>query len=34
MANALSRLSDETKLVGVLNQTYDVHLFILQPEWL
>jgi hypothetical protein len=33
MANALSRLPNQTKLVGVLDQTCDVHLFTLQ-QWL
>jgi hypothetical protein len=34
MAYALSRLPNHTKLVGVSDQTYDAHLFTLQPQWL
>jgi hypothetical protein len=34
MADALSRLPNQTKPIGVPNQTCDVHLFILQPKWL
>ncbi len=34
MANALSRLPNHTKPVGVPYQTCDAHLFILQHEWL
>jgi hypothetical protein len=34
MANALSVLCNQSKLVGVLDQTFDSHLFILQLEWL
>jgi hypothetical protein len=34
MANALSRLPNHTKLVGIPYQTYDAHMFTLQPEWL
>ncbi len=34
MADALNRLPNQTKLVGVLDQTYDFHLFTLQHEWL
>jgi len=34
MANALSRLLNQTKYVGIPYQPYDVHLFTLQPEWL
>jgi hypothetical protein len=34
MANALSILLNHIELVGVLNQTYDAHLFTLQPKWL
>jgi hypothetical protein len=34
MVDALSKLSNQIKLVGVPNQTIDVHLFTLQPEWL
>jgi hypothetical protein len=34
MADALSRLPDQTKHVGVLVQTCDAHLFTLQLEWL
>jgi hypothetical protein len=33
MADALNRLPNHTEIVGVANQTYDVHLFTLQPEW-
>ncbi len=29
MANALNRLPNQTKLVGVLNQTTNVHMFTL-----
>jgi hypothetical protein len=34
MVNALSRLPNQAKLVGVPNQTIDAHLFTLQPKWL
>jgi hypothetical protein len=34
MADALSRLPDQTKHVGVLDQTCDAHFFTLQLEWL
>jgi hypothetical protein len=34
MANALSRLPNQAKLVGVPNQTIDAHMFTLHPEWL
>jgi hypothetical protein len=34
MVDALSRLPNQGELVGVLDQTTDVHMFILQPEWL
>jgi hypothetical protein len=34
MVEALSRLPNQTKHVGVPNQTYDAHLFTLQCEWL
>jgi len=34
MADALSRLPDQTKHVGVPDQTSNVHLFTLQVEWL
>jgi hypothetical protein len=34
MVDALSRLPNHTKLIGIPNQTCDVHMFILQPEWL
>jgi hypothetical protein len=34
MANELSRLPNQTKIVGVSYQTTDVHLFMLQLEWL
>jgi hypothetical protein len=34
MANAISRLPNRAKVVGVPNQTTDVPLFTLQLEWL
>jgi hypothetical protein len=34
MADALNSLPNQTKHVGVPNQTYDAHLFTLQPKWL
>jgi hypothetical protein len=34
MVDALSRLPNESEPFGVLDQTYDVHLFTLQPKWL
>jgi hypothetical protein len=34
MANALSKLPNHIELVGIPNQTYDVHMFTLQLEWL
>jgi hypothetical protein len=34
MANALSILPNQIECVRVLNQTCDVHMFILQLEWL
>jgi hypothetical protein len=34
MVDALSRLPNHIKLVGVPNQTCDVHMFTLQLEWL
>jgi hypothetical protein len=34
MVDALSTLPNQTKHVGVPNQTFDFHMFILQPEWL
>ncbi len=34
MTNALSRLPNQIELVGVCNQTCDVHMFTLQHEWL
>jgi hypothetical protein len=34
MVDALSRLPNHTQHVGVPNQTYDAHLFTLQPKWL
>ncbi len=34
MVDALSRLPNKTKSVGVPDQTTDVHLFTLQPKWL
>jgi len=34
MADALSRLPNHTKLVGVPHQTYDVRVFTFQPKWL
>ncbi len=34
MADALSRLPNQAKLVGVPNQTIDTHLITLQLKWL
>ncbi len=34
MVDAFSRLPNQTKIVGVLDQTIDAHMFILQPKWL
>jgi hypothetical protein len=34
MENVLGRILNHIELVRVLNQTYDVHLFTLQLEWL
>jgi hypothetical protein len=34
MANVLNRLPNQTEPIGVLDQTYDVHLFTSQPKWL
>jgi hypothetical protein len=34
MANALSRLPNQIKPIRVTDQTYDVHMFTLQPKWL
>ncbi len=34
MATALSRLPNHTEHVGVFDQTYDAHMFTLQPQWL
>jgi len=34
MVDALSRLPNEIKLVGIPNQTCDVHMFIFQTRWL
>jgi hypothetical protein len=34
MVDALSRLPNQAKVVGVPNQTIDVHMFTLHPEWL
>jgi hypothetical protein len=34
MKNALNRLPNHTKPIGVLDQTCDAHLFTLQPKWL
>jgi hypothetical protein len=34
MVDALNRLPNHIELVGILGQTYDVHLFTLQPKWL
>jgi hypothetical protein len=31
MADALSRLPNHIELVGILDQTYDAHMFTLQP---
>jgi hypothetical protein len=34
MVDALSRLPNQTKPIGILDQTCDVHMFNLQPKWL
>jgi hypothetical protein len=34
MVNALSRLPNQTELIGIHDQTCDVHMFTLQPKWL
>jgi len=34
MANTLSRLPNHIKPIKVPNQTYDAHMFTLQPKWL
>jgi hypothetical protein len=34
MKDALSRLPNQTKLVGVPDQTCDVQLYILHSQWL
>ncbi len=34
MANALSRLPNQTESVGVPDETTDVHMFTIQPKWL
>jgi hypothetical protein len=34
MADALSRLPNHIEPIGILDQTCDVHMFILQPKWL
>jgi len=34
MADTLNKLPNQVKLVGVLDQTIDAHLFILQLDWL
>jgi hypothetical protein len=34
MADALSRLCNQTEPIGVHDQTYDAQLFTLQLEWL
>jgi hypothetical protein len=34
MVDALSRLPNQSEPVGILYQTYDAHLFTLQPKWL
>jgi len=34
MVDALSRLPNHTKLVGVPHQTYDACVFTFQPKWL
>jgi hypothetical protein len=34
MANALSRLPNQIKLIRVLDQTIDAHVFTLHLEWL
>jgi hypothetical protein len=34
MIYALSRLPNQIELVEIPNQTYDAHMFTLQPKWL
>jgi hypothetical protein len=34
MTDALNRLSNQFELVKIHDQTYDDHLFTLQPKWL
>jgi hypothetical protein len=34
MADVLNMLPNQTEHVGVLDQTYDAHLFTSQPKWL
>ncbi len=34
MVDALIRLPNQTKPIGIHDQTCDVHMFTLQPEWL
>ncbi len=34
MVDALNRLPNHTEPIGVLDQTYDAHMFTLQHEWL
>ncbi len=34
VVNALNRLPNQTKPIGLPYQTYDVHMFTLQPKWL
>jgi hypothetical protein len=34
MVDALNRLPNQTKPIGLLNQTCDAHMFILQSKWL
>jgi hypothetical protein len=34
MVNALNGLPNQIKPIGIPYQTYDVHMFTLQPEWL
>jgi hypothetical protein len=34
MADALNRLPNHIEPIGIPNQTYDVHMFTLELEWL
>jgi hypothetical protein len=34
LVDALNRLPNQIKLIGILDQTCDVHMFTLQLEWL